>query len=196
MKVKTNSKLLGAIALSIAISAPNLATAAGGDSGTPSAKPQPAKICFKKGEVYNKKTKKCEKKEAVLDQDSLFESGREFAYAGQYEEALAIFDLAPNQLDPRILNMKGFSYRKLGQIEKGMAHYKHSIAIDPEYALVREYYGEALLQVGDLAAAKEQLSKIEAICASQNCESYAQLYAAISDFESGASPEDRNIQRW
>ncbi len=188
-------QILGAIALSAMMVFPNIAHAAGGGSdSTP--KPAPAKICLKKGEVYNKKTKKCEEKEAVLDQDSLFESGREFAYAGQYEQALAIFALAPNQLDPRVLNMKGFSYRKLGQIEKGMAHYKHSIALDPQYALVREYYGEALLQIGDLDAAKKQLSKIKTICEVENCEPYIQLHAAITDFESGLTPDQRNTQRW
>lgn len=192
---KLSPKILGAIALTATIAFPSLSHAAGGGSdGTPT--PKPAKVCLKKGEVYNKVTKKCEKKEAVLDQDSLFESGREFAYAGQYEQALAIFARAPDQLDPRILNLKGFSYRKLGQIEKGMAHYKHSIAIDPKYALVREYYGEALLQIGDLAAAKSQLKQIHEICETDNCQSYVQLHAAISSFENGLSPDQRNIQRW
>ncbi|MGB7286791.1 MAG: tetratricopeptide repeat protein [Salaquimonas sp.] len=191
------AQTMRAIALSTALVIPGFAVAAGGGTTTPTPKPKPAAICLKKGEVFNKETKKCEKKEAVLDQDSLFESGREFAYAGQYEKAIEILSYAPDQLDARILNMKGFSHRKLGQIEKGMAYYKHSIAIDPQYALVREYYGEALLQIGDLAAAQEQLKQIKQICQSSDCEPYTQLHAAITDFEMGLTPEQRApTDRW
>ena len=168
----------------------NAFAAEGGTSQTAAETPQ--QKCQKIGKVYNKETKKCEAKKSSMNQDSLFESGREFAYAGQYQEALAIFDLAPNQLDPRLLNMKGYSYRKLGQVEKAMAFYKHSIALDPKYSLVREYYGEALLQTGDVDAAKIQLTKIREICSSENCESYQQLFAAISNHQAGQPA----VSRW
>lgn len=194
MQFKTTTLKQASLAVAISLALPAGAYAAGGGTTTPTAKPSPQAQCKKLGKVYNKQTKKCEKKEAVLDQDSLFESGREFAYTGDYEGALAIFALAPDQLDARILNMKGFSHRKLGQIEKGMAFYKHSIAVDPTYTLVREYYGEALLQIGDVAAAKNQLNTIKDICQSENCEPYQQLFAAISDYQTGN--QNQPIARW
>jgi len=184
-----------ALALLLSIAIPSLVLAAGSDTPTPVTKPTPEETCLKLGKVYNKETKKCEEKQAGLDQESIFESGRAYAYAGQYVEALAIFELAPEPFDPRVLNMKGFSHRKLGQIEKGMAYYKHSIAIDPEYTLVREYYGEALLQIGDLAAAQNQLDTIKTLCKSEKCEPYQQLFAAISDYKSGGDFENR-VSRW
>ena len=184
-----------AMALFLSITVPAQVLAAGSDTPTTSTKPKPEEACRKLGKVYNKETKKCEEKQAGLDQESIFESGLAYAYAGQYEEALAIFSLAPEPLDPRVLNLKGFSHRKLGEIEKGMAYYKHSIAIDPEYTLVREYYGEALLQIGDVAAAEDQLDTIKSLCKSEECQPYKQLFAAISDYRSSGRFED-SVSRW
>ncbi len=192
MTFKTLKQTVLAFAISLAL--PGMAYSAGGGTTTPVAKPSPEMLCMRQGKVYNKKTKKCEDKKASLDQESIFESGREYANAGQYEEALSIFALAPDQLDARILNMKGFSHRKLGQIEKGMAFYKHSIAVDPTYTLVREYYGEALLQIGDVAAAQNQLNTIKDICQSDNCEPYQQLFAAISNYQTGN--QNQPVARW
>ena len=195
MKQSVKMMKTTAMALLLSIAIPSQVLAAGSDTPTTSTKPKPEETCRKLGKVYNKETKKCEKKQAGLDQESIFESGRAYAYAGQYDEALAIFSLAPQQLDPRVLNMKGFSHRKLGNIEKGIAYYKHSIAIDPDYTLVREYYGEALLQIGDVAAAENQLDTIRAICKSEECEPYQQLFAAISDYKSGGS-FGNSVSQW
>lgn len=183
--------------LAVALSAP--AYAAGGDSdgGSSSTTKKPQiKKCWFKNQVYNKKTKKCEKKEAVLDQDSIFDTGRELAYAGKYEDAITVLALAPNQNDKRVLNMMGYSHRKIGKLNQGIAYYKHSISVDPKYVLVREYYGEALLQKGDLGAAKAQLNAIKAICEGSDCKSYKQLHAAISNFENGLPIDQRKTVTW
>lgn len=182
----------------VALCMPTIVFAAAGGSGetTTTTKPDPAKICQAQGKVYDKETKKCVKKEAFLDQESLFESGRAFAYAGKYEEALEILSRAPDQQDSRILNLKGFSHRKLGDIGKGISYYKHSIAVDPEYALVREYYGEALLQQGNLAAAENQLKMIRAICENKSCDAYKQLHAAITDFKASGHVGKNGTTRW
>jgi tetratricopeptide (TPR) repeat protein len=116
----------------------------------------------KKGYVYDKKLKKCVlPKEGMLDDDSIYDAGHALAMAGRYDEAIAVLSLAANKQDPRILNYLGYSHRHSGRITVGLGYYEEALRIDPNYTLVREYLGEAHLQMGDLAGAREQLSEIE-----------------------------------
>jgi hypothetical protein len=62
-------------------------------------------------------------------------------------------------------------------------HGLRSVALDPDYAQVREYLGEAYVQKGDIAAAKAQLQVIERICGT-SCEEYTDLAEAIADARS------------
>ena len=55
------------------------------------------------------------------------------------------------------LNLQGFSFRKLGNYPKSLEAYAACLAIQPEFAPAREYYGEALLESGDREAAEGQL---------------------------------------
>jgi len=55
-----------------------------------------------------------------------------------------------------------------------------SVALDPHYAQVREYLGEAYLLKGDTARAKAQLAAIKQICGTV-CEAYEHLAVAIAD---------------
>jgi len=185
--VKAFSLLAGfGIGLSILFSGTQAYAAGGDSSGTPT--------CTN-GKVYDKATKKCVRKESHLDQDSFFETGRALAYAGRYEEAIDLLKAAPDRQDERVLNMLGFSHRKLEKTEVAMAYYKHSISLNPRYALVREYYGEALLKKGDLSAARKQLDAIAGICG-QDCSSYQELHAAIEAHVSGLPAAERDVKRW
>ena len=83
------------------------------------------------------------------------------AMAGRYDEAISVLTLAANKQDPRILNYLGYSHRHSGRITVGLGYYEEALRINPDYTLVREYLGEAHLQIGDLAGAREQLSEIE-----------------------------------
>ena len=56
------------------------------------------------------------------------------------------------------LNLQGFSWRKLANYPKSLAAYAACLAIQPDYAPAREYYGEALLESGDRAGAEAQLA--------------------------------------
>lgn len=63
--------------------------------------------------------------------------------------------------DPRYaeaLNLQGFAWRKLGDLEKSVAAYVACLEIRPDYAAAREYYGQALLAKGDRAGAEAQLA--------------------------------------
>ncbi len=162
-----------AVGASVSFTVPAF-SAGGGDSSTVT-----VPSC-KKGKIWNKKKKKCVKikRSSSLDDDNLFESARDLAYHGRYQEAIEVLKLAKNQRDPRILNYLGYSTRKLGDIEKGLTYYTAALKVDPDYTLVREYMGEAFLQLGQIDKAKEQLTEIEKRCG-VGCREYALLKAEI-----------------
>ena len=91
----------------------------------------------------------------MLDDDSIYEAGRDLAMAGRYGEAITVLGLAADKTDPRILNYLGYSHRKSGRIQVGLGYYQEALRINPDYTLVREYLGEAYIQLGDVASAQE-----------------------------------------
>jgi tetratricopeptide (TPR) repeat protein len=152
-------------------------TAGGGD-------PVPSNTC-PKGKVYDNKTKKCvDAQRGAVDDDSLYLAGRALAEQGRYGEAITILSLAADKTDPRILNYLGYSHRKAGRVTVGLGYYQEALRNNPDYTLVREYMGEAYLQIGDVASAKEQLSEIEKRCG-KGCEEYALLAKQIDDYMKG-----------
>jgi hypothetical protein len=73
-------------------------------------------------------------------------------------------------------NLIGFTSRMLGEHPASFAAYRTALRQKPLFALAREYYGQALLETGDLAGAKEQLMWLRK---SGDVELTAQLEAAI-----------------
>ena len=65
------------------------------------------------------------------------------------------------------LNLQGFSWRKLGKYDKSLAAYSACLAIEPDYAPAREYYGEALLENGDRDGAAAQLVQLKRLKADE-----------------------------
>ncbi|WP_419912908.1 tetratricopeptide repeat protein [Hoeflea sp.] len=133
------------------------------------------------GWVWDKTKRKCVRQSSEVDQESLYEAGRSLAHAGRYQEAINVLELASAD-DKRVLNYLGFANRKLGRVEVGLGYYQAALAIDPEYTLVREYMGEALLQKGDLAGALEQLAEIRRLCNGRDCSEYGELSGQIADY--------------
>ncbi len=101
------------------------------------------------------------------------------AKAERYEEALQVLDLSQDSNTPKALNYRGYVTRKLGRIDEGVGYYLKSVALDPNYAQVREYLGEAYVIEGKFDLAKEQLRKIKEICGSNDCEEYDDLQNAL-----------------
>jgi tetratricopeptide (TPR) repeat protein len=135
----------------------------------------------KKGEIYDQKTKKCVKQQSANVSD---ENRTDYAYslakAGRYEEALAMLDTVRDQNSAEVLNYRGYATRKLGRTDEGISYYLQSVKMDPQYAKVREYLGEAYVIQGRLDLAKEQLNTIKTICG-MACEEYQDLNAIILD---------------
>jgi len=169
--VRIASLLLSGLIAASAFSVPVFA--AGDDSET-------TPVC-KKGEVYDQKTKKCVKQNTANITD---ENRTDYAYslakAGRYDEALAILDTVKDQNNAEVLNYRGYATRKLGRTDEGISYYLQSVKLDPQYAKVREYLGEAYVIKGQLDMARDQLATIKTICGT-DCEEYQDLNAAILD---------------
>lgn len=101
-----------------------------------------------------------EEKSERMPDDILYEAAREFAYAGQHENAIRALKAARNQDDPRILNYLGYNHRKLGNVELGMQFYRKALQADENYILARSYMGQALFEQGDVEGARVQLVEI------------------------------------
>ncbi len=113
------------------------------------------------GKVWDKDKKECVKPtQSGFNDDQLFQAAREFAYTGQYDNAITVLKLARNQDDPRILNYLGYSNRKAGRMELGMSYYRKALQRDENYILARSYMGQALLEQGDVQGARVQLVEI------------------------------------
>jgi tetratricopeptide (TPR) repeat protein len=133
------------------------------------------------GQVWDKRSQKCVKAEnGVLPDKALAENAFALAKAERYAEALAVLDLLQDPNTAVALNYRGYATRKLGRVEEGIGYYLKSVALDPQYAQVREYLGEAYVQLGDIGNAKAQLQAIEKICGT-SCEEYEDLAEAIAD---------------
>lgn len=139
----------------------------------------PMTLC-PKGQVWAQKMNKCVRAQSgIVPDESLTEYAYALAKAKRYDEAIDMLDLLQNPDTPRALNYRGYATRKLGRTEEGIRYYLQSVALDPQYAQVREYLGEAYTTQGKIGLAKEQLRTIESLCGT-GCEEYRDLAKAIA----------------
>lgn len=163
---------LAALAGGLALPLPAFANDNGGGGNTPSCP---------RGQVYSQQKQMCVAAQSgVADDKSLTTYASVLAREGRYDEALATLDLLQNPNTPEALNYRGYATRKLGRVDEGIGYYLQSVALDPDYTLVREYLGEAYVIKGDLPNAKLQLAEIEKRCGT-TCEPYQDLAEAIQE---------------
>jgi tetratricopeptide (TPR) repeat protein len=136
------------------------------------------------GKVWDQNQNKCVPKTSKLDDDSIYAYGQMLAKKGRYGEAIEVLSLAADKSDPRILNYLGYSHRKQGRVEVGLGYYEEALKANPDYTLAREYMGEAYIQLGDVASARNQLSEIEKRCGS-GCDEYVELAKHIDTYLKG-----------
>ncbi|TCU25354.1 hypothetical protein EV130_1056 [Rhizobium azibense] len=153
-------RLTLAFGLAAGIWTPAFAVGDESDETSPPPKTETTTKCTD-GKVWDKKRKECvAPKKSSFNDDDLYEAAREFAYAGQYENAIVVLDLASNKNDPRILNYLGYANRKAGRMELGMSYYRKALQADENYILARSYMGQALAEEGDIQGARVQLVEI------------------------------------
>jgi tetratricopeptide (TPR) repeat protein len=176
--MKIEAILAVAFGLCLIARGPLLADGGGGDGGG-GGRSDPT-TC-QRGEAWDSRSGKCVKAErGVLPDEALTDYAFALIKAGRYDEALSMLDLLTNPNTPVALNYRGYATRKQGRLDEGIGYYLKSVALDPHYAQVREYLGEAYLLKGDMVAAKAQLQAIKQICGSI-CEEYQHLAVAIAD---------------
>ncbi len=152
------------------------AFAASGASGGSSGTTQTVKC--NKGWTYDDATKACVRNQSLNDQQ-LYDQGRVLALAGAYENALDSLNAIRNKNDAMVLTMIGYSERKMGNYDAGLAYYAKALAIDPANINTHEYLGEAYAEKGKLDLAKAELVKVKAVCGT-TCEQYQDLAKAIA----------------
>ncbi len=162
-----------AAAGTIMIGAPAFAASSGGSGGS-------SGTACNAGWEWNAAKGVCEQKQSGLsDDETLYEQGRQLALAGEYGKALALFEVIKDKHDSDVLTMIGYSKRKSGAVEEGIAYYHRALAINPDNINTREYLGEGYVAMGRLDLAQAELDHIGKLCG-ESCEQYVDLAAAMA----------------
>ncbi len=84
----------------------------------------------------------------------------------RYEEALRSLQKAREVFGahPDILTYLGFANRKLGHYSVAEDYYRQALAAAPNHKGATEYYGELMVERGNLTGARAMLAKLDRIC--------------------------------
>ena len=85
----------------------------------------------------------------------------------KYEAAIASLQRARESFGahPDILTYLGFANRKLGRFDVAETYYRQALRAAPNHKGATEYFGELMVERGDLAGARKMLARLDAICA-------------------------------
>jgi hypothetical protein len=82
--------------------------------------------------------------------------------------------------DADLLNLLGFTSRKLNKLRDSETYYRKALTINPNHLGALEYQGELFVLQKKLSLAKRNLAKLKTLCGSE-CEEYLDLKKAIAD---------------
>jgi len=84
----------------------------------------------------------------------------------RYQEAIEALQRARATFGahPDVLTYLGFANRKLGHFDIAENYYRQALAAAPNHKGATEYYGEMMIERGDMAGAKRMLAKLDALC--------------------------------
>jgi tetratricopeptide (TPR) repeat protein len=84
----------------------------------------------------------------------------------RYQDAIAALQRAKASFGahPDILTYLGYANRKLGKYDVAVSYYRQALSVAPNHKGATEYYGELMVERGDMAGAKHMLAKLDAIC--------------------------------
>jgi len=88
--------------------------------------------------------------------------------------------------DADVLNLLGYSHRKLEDFDKALDYYKQALNADPKHKGAHEYLGELYLQTNQLEKAEEQLAILDDIC-TLTCGEYRDLKKSIKTYKKNNS---------
>jgi tetratricopeptide (TPR) repeat protein len=96
---------------------------------------------------------------AYLQAVSLINEKRYGEAIDELQRARATFGAHPD-----VLTYLGFANRKLGRYDLAVSYYRQALAAAPNHKGATEYYGELLVERGDMAGAKHMLAKLDTLC--------------------------------
>lgn len=84
----------------------------------------------------------------------------------RYEDAIVALNASARVFGPHpdILTYLGFVNRKLGRFDVAEHYYRQALAAAPDHLGATEYYGELMVERGDLSGARRMLAKLDATC--------------------------------
>ena len=142
-----------------------LAAGSGGEKKTTASTGVKAATKFDVGKKWLSKAKKFEKKDK--------QSKAKNAYEKAIKSLLEANSINPS--DPDILNLLGFSHRKIGDYENAEIYYSMGLEIDPKHVGINEYMGELFVATNRMDEAKKRLAVLE----NCNCKEYNELKQVI-----------------
>ena len=85
---------------------------------------------------------------------------------GKFETAITTLKAAQASFGPHpdILTYLGFANRKLGHFGVAEAHYRAALAVSPAHRGATEYFGELMVERGDMSGAKTMLARLDTQC--------------------------------
>jgi Tfp pilus assembly protein PilF len=121
-----------------------------------------------------------------VPRDPAIASARKAIAAKDWTRAAAVMReaLAAHPDNADYHNLYAYALRKgpHPDMKEVFLQYEEALRIDPEHRNAHEYIGEAYLQVGNLAKAKEHLAALDKLCWLP-CEQYSELKEAVKDYE-------------
>ena len=84
----------------------------------------------------------------------------------RYDDAIAALEQARASFGahPDILTYLGFANRKMHRYSVAEGYYREALAVAPNHKAATEYYGELMIERGDMAGAKRMLAKLDTLC--------------------------------
>lgn len=139
---------------------PSFALAAGSDATEPP-KPTETTTECKDGQVYDEKLEKCvDPQSGSLNDDLRYDAVRELAWAGRYDDAMTVLTAMTEGETDRVMTYQGFILRKSGKVDEGIVAYEAALAMNPGNILTHSYYGQLLVEMNELDAARTHLKAI------------------------------------
>ena len=113
-------------------------------------------------------------------------AGRKAIEAKDYKTAVGHLTKAVQE-EPRNADahsMLGYSYRKVGTLDKSMEHYQTALKLDANHRSAHEYLGELYLDMNQLPNAEKQLAALKKACPwFGKCEEFEDLKEAIEKYK-------------
>ena len=84
----------------------------------------------------------------------------------RYQDAIASLERAKAAFGahPDILTYLGFANRKLHRYDLAESYYRAALSAEPKHKQATEYYGELMVERGNMTGAKALLAKLDALC--------------------------------